>query len=145
MKAAQILAKRFSEKLLFDIFNPSIDTIGKPEEEDMRDIADIIAGVPANTGSLTHCYSHVFGEIQEGLRSYSKTIEIIKASDGVECIWEAKFSENFKIESKLSKEFESLRKLEDQAVNLSMLESKNMVLLVSKAEQMLNENILQEF
>lgn len=42
-------------------------------------------------------------------------------SSGVECSWEARFTENFKIESNLTSDFNSLRELDDYAFTQNML------------------------
>ena len=53
LKCVVVLAKRFAEKLLFQIFDPTMDASENNEE---RDIADVMAGAPPSF-SINTCYN----------------------------------------------------------------------------------------
>ena len=146
LKCAQILAKRFAEKLLFTIFDPTIDTKSGVEEDESQDIADVIAnGVIMTQDSLKTCYDSVYRSVEEGIRSYSKSVEIFNACNGIECLWEVSFSENFKIQSNLTTDFNCLRQLADYAFTKSMVAITSTESLADRCEEFLNHKLIQNF
>lgn len=107
LKAAKILGKRFAEKLAFEIFDPTLDTVAINSDKKEADIADVMAN--ANTFSLQNCYNKLFMILRVGLRNYANSVELLASSEGVECSWENTFSQNFLNESNLTSSFDSLR------------------------------------
>ena len=71
-KSAKILAKRFAEKLLFSVFDPSQDFI--EQQDDSRDIADVMAGLLAPVNTLSNFYISAFGSVQLGLSGHAKSM-----------------------------------------------------------------------
>lgn len=143
IRCARILAKRFAETLVFWISDPRIDDFDDAVEEDKRDIADVIAGVP-QTKSVSKRYSQLFLYVHYGLRSYTKSVEVLSASDGVECCWEASFTENFKTQSNLSSDFDSLRQLIEFAITRDMVKANSPITLANRAEEMLNRQLVDD-
>ena len=94
------------------------------------DIADVIAGaepardagVADDVSPLGKCYNTIFLSVEEGLRSYARSLEILNISKGIESPWEVKFSQTFLQNSKLSADMNSLRELEDLALTRDALE-----------------------
>ena len=111
--------------------------------DDERDIADVIANEP--TFSLAPCYNSVCGQIEDGLRSYAKSTQILNVCNGLECSWEVSFSENFKVESNLTSDFKSLRQLKDYAISLKMLDTETESSMAKRAGEMLNKRLLEDF
>lgn len=108
------------------------------------DIADVMAG-KAGGLSLATCYNSIFMIVRGGLSSYSKSVELLSSSAGVECSWETSYQPNFLTESKLSVDFDSLRQVDKQVISRDMLVTPSTASLANRAEQMLNEQLMREF
>jgi len=143
-RCALILAKRLAERLVFAISDFKTGHSDESLEEDKRDIADVIAGVPAPSQSVCKRYQNLFAHVHNRLRSYTKSIEVINASEGVECLWEGAFTDNFKTLSNLSPNMDSLRQLADYAITRDMLKTSSQQGHASSAINMLNEQLVSD-
>ena len=96
------MTRRFAEKLLFALFDPKVDVvIGAEDEDSLSDNENAAAADKRekadaeDRGPLYNCYKNVYLSVEEGLRSYARTLEILNISKGIESPWEVQFSPTF--------------------------------------------------
>lgn len=129
---------RFAEKLLFTMTDLELDPRDSSDDADeTRDIADVIAEKATESHPFNKQYAYGFISVQEGIKAYSKALEVLAVSNGVECMWEAVYSNSFMTQSKLSSDFASLRELEDHAITRQHLSLPSPEKLASSTMQLL--------
>jgi hypothetical protein len=120
------MIKRYSEKLLFEIFDQTLYL-----SIDSDKSKDIVANVQSQaTGMMLNLFDH-----------YINSSKILASSKGAELIWEAQFSTLFIEKSCLSANLKQYRDIKDVAVTKDMLVFPDESSLTESIKQCMNKLI----